>query len=161
MQFITGLTEAFIPAVLLVNHFLPTAARYPRCTDAGTSAHVYKLQKLQLARERSRRTNFPLNKRSSLEKDRAICLRKTQQLPPCDSPWEEPGRREAAAAGRGASPLRLTGLQPQPRAPRQPPARTPAGATPGKRLPGAGRKEGSKGRWDGRALATGRYFPHA
>lgn len=92
--------------------------------------HVYKLQKQQLTRERNRRTNYPLNKRSRLEKDRAICLRETQQLLPCDSP-KESGRTEAVATGRRASPLQLTGLQLQPRFPRQPSIRTPSGPPPG------------------------------
>lgn len=62
---------------------------------------------------------------------KTICLRETQQLQPCESRWDEPGRKEAVATGRRASPLQLAGLQPQPRFPRQPSVRTPSGPLPG------------------------------
>ncbi|XP_048148362.1 uncharacterized protein LOC125320272 [Corvus hawaiiensis] len=96
------------------------------------SALCYSIWESAISSVEEQENKLPLNKRSRLEKDRAICLKKIQQLPPCHSPWDEAGRREAVATSTGASPLQLTGLQSQPRFPRQTHA---VRSTPRKRLP--------------------------
>lgn len=68
----------------------------------------------------------PSDEAAKVREGRATLPRKTQRLPPRDSPREEPGRTESVAAGRRASPLQLTGLQAQPRfSASPPPARRP------------------------------------
>lgn len=68
----------------------------------------------------------PPDEAAKVREGRATLPRRTQRLPPRDSPREEPGRTDSAAAGRRASPLQLTGLQAQPRFfASPPPARRP------------------------------------